>query len=178
MAAGVISGAVALLVDEQVLMPPPRLRAALLAGSSFMPTVGLVGAGAGTVNVFGSVRLVADGFSRGFMLSESIEQLFSLVRGGHPANRLVKSFSKRFLNHSIVWGAYDGITVLGSHDGDSIVWGSNDGDSIVWGAADGDSIVWGSNDGDSIVWGAADGDSIVWGTADGASIVWRSALEE
>jgi serine protease AprX len=79
----------------------------------------------------------------------------------------------------VVWG--EGLT-----DDDNIVWGNND-DNIVWGNSfdDDDNIVWGNdivwadND-DNIVWGNND-DNIVWGNNDdnvvwGNSIVWGSGL--
>jgi serine protease AprX len=84
----------------------------------------------------------------------------------------------------IVWG--DGL-----EDDDNIVWGSasgDDDDNIVWGNAldEDDNIVWGSNivwgntqdDDDNIVWGNLndDDDNIVWGNFDDDNIVWGSNI--
>ena len=76
----------------------------------------------------------------------------------------------------IVWG--DGL-----EDDDNIVWGNlNDDDNIVWGNIldTDDNIVWGNNlvwgntqeDDDNIVWGNLDDDNIVWGNFDDDNIVW------
>jgi serine protease AprX len=77
----------------------------------------------------------------------------------------------------IVWG--DGL-----EDDDNIVWGNLDDDNIVWGNFDDDNIVWGNNlvwgnsldDDDNIVWGNFDDDNIVWGNFDDDDIVWGNNI--
>lgn len=81
---------------------------------------------------------------------------------------------------NIVWG--DGL-----EDDDNIVWGNlNDDDNIVWGNAldlD-DNIVWGNNlvwansfeTDDNIVWGNLNDDNIVWGNFDDDNIVWGNNI--
>ena len=79
----------------------------------------------------------------------------------------------------IVWG--DGL-----EDDDNIVWGNLNDDNIVWGNAldlD-DNIVWGNNlvwannqdDDDNIVWGNLGDDNIVWGNLDDDNIVWGNNI--
>ncbi len=166
MAAGVVSGAVALVLDARPRLTPRDARIAVQATSTFLPSAGVLGGGAGIIDVLAAVQLADNSHltavriggekvvSSGLVTAgKRFGQVAAMSRNGQ---RLVSSVASKSRlasgSDSIVWGG-DSL-VWG---GDSIVWG---GDSIVWGA---DSIVWGA---DSIVWGA---DSIVWG-AD--SIVW------
>jgi hypothetical protein len=142
-----------------------------------MPNAGIVGAGAGSVNLVAAIgfasnptavtRTVISGESvaaSGILIANRDDQFSSLgIFHRLRTNRVTAQRTIRAANgDSIVWGT----------NGDSIVWGT----SIVWGAATGDSIVWGANtNGDSIVWGTSAGDSIVWGTSAGDSIVWGAA---
>src|SRR5204863_8263808 len=59
MAAGVVSGAVALLMEERPNLKPADAKAALQLTSTFLPSAGFVGAGAGELNVVGAVELIA-----------------------------------------------------------------------------------------------------------------------
>jgi len=187
MAAGVVSGGVALLLEQRPHLKPFDARAILEVTSTFMPEVGVVGAGAGSVNLIAAVGFAAKpsttvrsiianeaAVASGILITNRDEQLLS----GAIARRYNKGSASRTLRalsgDSIVWGASGGDSIVwGAGAGDSIVWGAS-GDSIVWGTGGGDSIVWGAGSGDSIVWGAS-GDSIVWGTSAGDSIVWGAA---
>ena len=87
---------------------------------------------------------------------------------------------------NIVWGTTLGVldftwfgnTLLG----DNIVWGTADwADNIVWGTSllgsfDGDNIVWGTFSEDNIVWGTLSDDNIVWGTNDNKVTVLGTSL--
>ena len=55
MAAAVVSGAVALLLQEKPGLRPAGVKAALQATSTFMPSAGLIGGGAGDLNVAAAV---------------------------------------------------------------------------------------------------------------------------
>jgi len=187
MAAGVVSGGVALLLEQRPHLKPFDARAILEVTSTFMPEVGVVGAGAGSVNLIAAVGFAAKpsttvrsiianeaAVASGILITNRDEHLLS----GAIARRYNKGSASRTLRalsgDSIVWGASGGDSIVwGAGAGDSIVWGAS-GDSIVWGTGGGDSIVWGAGSGDSIVWGAS-GDSIVWGTSAGDSIVWGAA---
>src|SRR6185503_12942026 len=189
MAAGVVSGGVALLLEQRPHLKPFDARAILEVTSTFMPEVGVVGAGAGSVNLIAAVGFAAKpsttvrsiianeaAVASGILITNRDEQLLS----GAVARRYNKGSASRTLRalsgDSIVWGASGGDSIVwGAGAGDSIVWGAS-GDSIVWGTGGGDSIVWGAGSGDSIVWGAS-GDSIVWGTSAGDSIVWGAAAD-
>ena len=53
MAAGFVSGAAALVLDARGGLTPRETKVALQLTSTFMPSAGLVGAGAGMINVAG-----------------------------------------------------------------------------------------------------------------------------
>src|SRR4029079_466386 len=60
MAAGVVSGAVAVLLEERSNLRPAEAKAVLQLTSSFMPAPGLLGAGAGAVNVVAATQHLVD----------------------------------------------------------------------------------------------------------------------
>ena len=61
MAAGVVSGAVALLLQEQPGLRPEGTKAVLQLTSSFMPESGMIAAGAGSINVLAAAELLKSG---------------------------------------------------------------------------------------------------------------------
>jgi serine protease AprX len=189
MAAGVISGAVALLVDEHERLKPAEAKAILQVTSTFMRSVGLVGAGAGSVNVVAAANFTSTALSRhlshgydshsasGLVLAYTLNPVHSQDAGrpsiiwGSNGDSIIWGSVQvaKTKGESILWGS-SGDSIIWGCVGDSIIWGSN-GDSIIWGS-NGDSIIWGSN-GDSIIWGS-NGDSIIWGS-NGDSIIWGSS---
>ncbi len=61
MAAGVVTGAAALVLEANPSLNPLQVRIALQMGATFLPDAGLVGAGAGELNVAASVQLAKEG---------------------------------------------------------------------------------------------------------------------
>jgi len=182
MAAGFVSGAAALVLDARGELTPRDTKAALQSTSTFMPSAGLVGAGAGMINALAAVELVetnelptsntvgagqatASGVLSNQSSSERVATMFRRASNLH--------LKKVLREDSIVWR----IAIRA----DAIVWGTAIGaDAIVWGTAIGaNAIVWGTAIGaNAIVWGTAIGaNAIVWGTAIGAdAIVWGTAF--
>ena len=190
MAAGVVSGTVALLLEERERLTPRDAKAVLQMTSSFMPGEGLVVSGAGSLNALAAVDLVANGASSavgdtviageiaealgfaytGRVTSQSLQspsdsatvQLRVTLPGKTSAKRSgIRHTNFGIQADSIFWGQTDSIFWGQS---DSIFWGQSD--SIFWGQAA--SIFWGQSD--SIFWGQMDADSIFWGQSD--SIFW------
>jgi serine protease AprX len=193
MAAPVVSGTVALMLEANPNLTPNAVKAILQYTAQVYPGYDALTEGAGFLNAVGAVRLA---------------RFFSTAQPGdlYPTQSI---WSKEIIwgNHRLTGGALRpaanawslGTTwgVAAAADGDNIVWGTQcgagcdnivwgtaaDGDNIVWGTAiDGDNIVWGTAaDGDNIVWGTdcggADCDNIVWGTVDGDNIVWGTATD-
>jgi serine protease AprX len=194
MAAGVVSGAVALLLEERPDLTPATTKAVLQLTSTYVPAAGLLGAGAGSLNVLAAAKMA---------LRERDGEIGTTLIAGETIQATGILFAVRsdgvLSGQSIVWGAganpvKDSSIVWGAAIvwGTSIVWGASTNvvdpttsiQSIVWGASsavNANSIVWGAQ----ILWGTADptatcivwGAQILWGTADptAASIVWGAA---
>lgn len=182
MAAGVVSGAAALLLEGRPRLTPREAKLALQITSSFLAAEGVAASGSGGINVALASLIVelyrnrgrehrgsdSEGQSSGTPAGLGVENVRFLVVTHAAGDSLVWGNTA----DSIVWGNFLDSIVWGNHTADSIVWG-NAIDSIVWGNA-ADSIVWG-NSADSIVWGNTT-DSIVWGNFVD-SIVWGNAVD-
>src|SRR5262249_25277247 len=148
MAAPVVSGTVALMLQANPNLTPNLVKAILQYTAQPYPGYSPLRQGAGFLNSLGAVRLA------------------QYYANPHTGERLpVQSVWSRTIN----WGSrpLKGGFIKPSAN----AWGLN----VVWGSARtlgalGDNIVWGtscaSGDcGDTIVWGTSDGDNIVWGTS-------------
>jgi hypothetical protein len=189
MAAPVVSGTVALMLQANPTLTPNMVKAILQYTAQTYNGYNYLTQGAGFLNTLGAVRL-----SRFFAVGE---------KGDHYPN--MKAWSKHLLwgnrrvsggvltpggtawGLNIVWGEShtpNGQNIVWGENcsdddcgnivwGNNIVWGYSDADdNIVWGNTDGDNIVWGNSDDDNIVWGNGDLDNIVWGNGDLDNIVW------
>jgi serine protease AprX len=178
MAAPVVAGTVALMLEANPSLTPNLVKAMLQYTAQVYTGYDYLTQGAGFVNTLGAVRL-----ARFFAVGE---------KGDHYPN--MKAWSRHILwgNRRVSGGVLtpggtawlSGVQWGGDATpaGANIVWGENcDGDcdnivwgnNIVWGESDGDdNIVWGNTDGDNIVWGNSDDDNIVWGNGDDDNIVW------
>jgi serine protease AprX len=193
MAAPVVSGTVALMLQVNPNLTPNLIKGILQYTAETYPGYSALRQGAGFLNTLGAVRLAQ--FYKNPQAGDKmpVQKVWSrqIIWGSH---RLLKGVIKPAANawaNNIVWGTAKTLGDMGdnivwgtAYGGDNIVWGTSDGDNIVWGTAtDGDNIVWGTaKDGDNIVWGTdcggADCDNIVWGTAsDGDNIVWGTAKD-
>jgi serine protease AprX len=156
MAAPLVSGAVALMLQANPNLTPNLIKAILEFTAISKPGVSALRQGAGFMNVSHAVALAA--------------------LAAHPSSVKGVPMPTTWAKH-ILWGNY--LLKGGVIDPRAnawklgVEWGwartqADDGDNIVWGTmTDGDNIVWGtSSDGDNIVWGTSDdGDNIVWGTS-------------
>jgi hypothetical protein len=166
MAAPVVSGAVALMLQVNPLLTPNAVKAILQYTSQTSNQYDVMTQGAGFLNVRGAVQLAS---------------FFASPTTGYPSTtgwgkKLM--WGKRYLwgGHiypnatgwagSVMWGAPS------SASNSLMTWttlflGFDQGEAIIWGASDGDSVVWGTEgEGDSLVWGTeGEGDSLVWGTS-------------
>jgi Subtilase family len=183
MAAPVVAGTVALMVQANPALTPNGIKAILQYTAQVYPGYNGLTQGAGFLNTLGAVRL-ARFYATGSLGDKiPVQKIWSkhILWGNHMLKRGVPVPTTNAFRLGVVWGAAT------TDAGDNIVWGSqcatDDCDNIVWGsAADTDNIVWGSSvTGDNIVWGsgvAGDDDNIVWGSDCGGgdcdNIVWGS----
>jgi serine protease AprX len=191
MATGVVSGAVADLLQAHTTLTPDQVKARLMkTASKSFPTTSSVydpasgitytsqydvfTVGAGYVDL--EAALASTELSSGSAMSPTA------VYDSNTGNVSLNS------NPSSTWGTsqtWSGPAVWGSSQftgGSSIMWGANTsgGSSIMWGASGlwGSSIMWGANtsSGFSAIWG----NSIMWGasTAGGSSIMWGASADK
>ena len=197
MAAPVVSGTVALMVQANPALTPNAVKAILEYTAQTYPGYDALTEGAGFLNSLGAVRLArfystarsGDIVPMQAMWSKHVLWGNHLVSGGvvlPNANawrtNVVWGAAQSDSGDNIVWGSAsrEANIVWGSGGDDNIVWGSLSRENIVWGSGGDDNIVWGSDCGggdcDNIVWGSVDSDNIVWGSASReANIVWGSA---
>jgi serine protease AprX len=183
MAAPVVAGTVALMLQANPNLTPNLVKAVLQYTAQTNPDYSALVQGAGFLNARGAVDL-AKSFTtaaQGQRYLNNPTWSRSIIWGNHRLRRGAISPSANAFALGTVWGADR------AEDGDNIVWGTRcateDCDNIVWGTMeDGDNIVWGTmdNSGFNIVWGTAaivdpvtGGFNIVWGTMEDAdNIVW------
>jgi serine protease AprX len=188
MAAGFVSGAAALVLDARGGLTPRETRVALQLTSTFMPSAGLVGAGAGMINALAAVQLAESGeisasttiageqvvASRTFSVRVSPSFVATIQGRPNPTVRNVLTGTSeraawdRSGESATIWGTWGSQTPVWV---DTIVWGV-DANTIVWGRTDADTIVWGIG-ATTIVWGI-DANTIMWGSS-ASTIMWGSS---
>jgi serine protease AprX len=191
MATGVVSGAVADLLQARPLMTPDQVKARLMktasktfpasssvydaaSGITYTSQYDIFTVGAGYVDL--AAALASTELSSGTSLSPTA------VYDSNTGNVYLTSDS------SAVWGtkqAWSGPVVWGSTQftgGSSIMWGATTtgGSSIMWGASGlaGSSIMWGAgtSSGFSTIWS----NSIMWGASGqwASSIMWGASADK
>jgi serine protease AprX len=206
MAAPVVSGAVALMLQANPALTPNAVKAILQYTAQEYVDYNPLTQGAGFLNTLGAVRL-----ARFFATAQPgetypLQQMWSkkIIWGSHRLSGGVLdpsanayaitttwSVAKTDGNDNIIWGTTcqggcdpgDHIVWRTDGDDDNIIWGTSFlGDNIIWGTAlEADNIIWGTECGggdcDNIIWGTDDDDNIIWGTdGDGDNIIWGTEL--
>jgi serine protease AprX len=180
MAAPVVTGAVALLLQGNPNLGTAQVKIALQSGSTFVRDGGLMAAGAGSLNIWTSRKIAANGLSS---LTTSLlgglgPSGASYWDAGSMSARLYSGTGIRLLSILDLLNVWSNPSLLRFGDLNlagpvnlltaippkPLMWGevaawSND-DQIVWGTSmyddNGDQIVWGtSSDDDQIVWGTS-----------------------
>jgi len=195
MAAPVVSGTVALMMQANPNLTPNLVKAILQYTAEQRVGYSALRQGAGFLNTYGAVQMARFYATARTGDKLPIDELWSrtIIWGSH---RLTGGYIKPNANAwptTVVWGSAKTLMTTGDNVvwgtacgggscGDNIVWDTADvlGDNIVWGtSAVGDNIVWGTSVGDNVVWGtdcgSADCDNVVWGTSDGDNVVWGTA---
>jgi subtilisin family serine protease len=184
MAAPVVSGGVALLLDSQPSLSPAQVKMALQMGARYSTTGGLIGGGAGTVYFPQTLRIAQSG------LVPNLLNTASSVLGpssgaafrddGSLTDRLYNRTGLRLLNildlgwlfqsaDHAEWGVLNLLGLSNPLAGlptNRLVWGE------VAGWSDSYVVVWGSRiespSGQVVVWGSSDytdGEVVVWGSS-------------
>jgi len=181
MAAPIVTGGVALLIQGTPNLSPAQVKIALQTGATYMDPAGLMAAGAGSVNFWASRQNVAA--NAGGLLSSLVSTVIGGVTTtsggmafwdlGTLSNGLYAGTGMRQLSSSEASNAWNNPSLLqvgqlnffarnpvAAAAPKALQYGElasfTDDASILWGtsiAVDGQSILWGTSDEQSILWG-------------------------
>jgi serine protease AprX len=185
MAAPIVSGGVALLLQGTPSMGPSQVKMALQAGATYMPSGGLMGAGAGSVNFMASRKsastllgLLPTGLISGLLTTPSGAMYWDQ---GTLANRLYAGQGIRLLSILQAPLAWLNVSLLNIGDLNLIGLGNPLASLVPKSLLYGEVAGW--TGGQSIMWGDSiydpSGQSIMWGDSymtDGTSIMWGDAV--
>jgi serine protease AprX len=168
MSAGVVSGAVALLLVRRPALTADEARLVLQASASFVPAAGLVAAGAGSLNVLSAAAML-DGpegwrlLRRGVRIASEPVRPSGLAWFGRSWPGGAAGFAPALRTRFVVKDGTLRVRASGGPPlpGDTVIWGNTALDTVVWGTSV-SQIVWGSND--TVVWGGSV-ETVLWGNA-------------
>jgi len=199
MAAPVVSGTVALMLQANPTLTPNQVKAILQYTAQVYPSYDPLTEGAGFLNAKGAVELSQALATSSFGLQATPAEWSGRLIWG---KQLVSG--GRLTADANAWGADVMWGTATTPAGDNVVWGTictattcDDGGgtwgpwtvdasahNVVWGSTcggadcDGPWTIEGASVGDSVVWGTTDAQSVVWGTADGDSVVWGTGCSD
>lgn len=182
MATAVVSGGVALLLDENPYLSPGQIKVALQMGATFMPKAALVGSGTGSVNFPQSQKISNTGLLN--TLLSTVTNLLGLSSGatfrdngtlidriyGKTGIKLLGLLDLSFLFQTADYAEPGVLNLLGLSNpiaqipANHVVWGDVAGWTneyhVVWGdtiqSPSGQHVVWGDSEnvgGNHVVWG-------------------------
>jgi serine protease AprX len=168
MAAPVVSGVVAQMLQANPGLTPNAVKAILQYTSAFTPDVDVLSQGAGFLNAGGAV---------------SLSRFFATARQGDvfpsdPAWSAQIIWGNQLVSGGVLqpWGTAWGSNVIWGSTEDNVIWGSaceGDCDNVIWGSGV-DNVIWGSTK-DNVIWGSAK-DNVIWGS-NGDNVIWGSGVE-
>jgi serine protease AprX len=173
MAAPVVSGTVALMLQANPSLTPNAVKAILQYTAEQRSGYNALTQGAGFLNTIGAVRLASFYAVGQPGAPYPLQSVWSkkIIWGSHRLSGGVLDPSASAFALGTTWG------VAHTSDGENIIWGTTcEGgcDNIIWGTSGSDNVLWGTDGDDNIIWGTGDeGENIIWGT-DGpdANIIW------
>jgi len=204
MAAPVVSGTVALMLQANPNLTPNLIKAILQYTAQSYPGYSPLRQGAGFLNTLGAVRLAQYYVNPRPGDRMPVQSVWSrqILWGNHRLSGGVIKPTANAWASTVIWGTAKTLNTSGDNvvwgtmsSGDNVVWGTSSGDNVVWGTSfSGDNVVWGTMaSGDNIVWGtdcggadcdtavwgvASEGDNVVWGTAtEGDNVVWGTSMD-
>jgi len=193
MAAPVVSGTVALMLEANPSLTPNLVKAILQYTAQPYEGYDPMRQGAGFLNALGAVQLSrfydvaqpGDVMPAQTVWGRSIIWGNQLVSGGY-LNPRGSAWSTSVVwgdtGRDISWGSACprgcGNIVWGTGDtsGENALWSSSGRNNIVWGTGGRNNIVWGTGGRDNIVWGTGGRNNIVWGTGGRDNIVWGTTV--
>jgi serine protease AprX len=187
MAAPVVAGTVALMLEANPRLTPNAVKAILQYTAQAGRAEDVLAQGAGLLNARGAVRLArffaapqrGIGSMRDTIDGESIRWARHIVWGNYLVTGGLPLPGSNAWAQNLPWGALKTSTgtpvVWGARDDENIVWSTSDG-NIVWSTGGDENIVWSTDDDSNIVWSTNDDGNIVWSTGGDNNIVWSTAI--
>ncbi|MGH9202919.1 MAG: S8 family serine peptidase, partial [Vicinamibacterales bacterium] len=188
MAAPVVSGTVALMLEANPELTPNAVKAILQYTAQVQPDVHPLAQGAGLLNVHGAIRLARffanpqDGIgdTSDAIEGESIPWAQHLVWGNYRVAGGVPLPGSNAWTLGLTWGALETLTgtpvVWGAQSDDNVVWTTDGDDNVVWTTDGDDNVVWTTEGADNVVWTTDDDDNVVWTTQGEDNVVWTTAV--
>jgi serine protease AprX len=180
MAAPVVAGTVALMLQANPALTPNQVKAVLQYTSQVHSRYDPLTQGAGFLNAKGAMTL-ARALTAPPDVLHSVSNSWSrrLIWGSRLLTGGRLTSDANAWSTDVAWGA--ATTPSGQNVNWGLGWQPAEGRNVVWGSACGGAdctgpwTVEGANDDDSVVWGTSDADSVVWGTTDDDSVVWGTS---
>jgi len=187
MATAVVSGAVALLLEQRPDLAPDQVKALLVRTTQpYGQTAGAVlpdprAGGSGLLDASAAMNAAAPPAPSGGALPGAIPggtvtgatslaagELPRANRGLRPANGLARSLLPVLYGTPLRWKDL----TLGGIPWQTLTWDSVAWDSVAWDNFDWDSVAWDSIAWDSIAWDSVAWDSVAWDSIAWDSIAW------
>lgn len=171
MAAPVVAGTVALMLQANPGLSPNLVKAILQYTAEHHASIDDLTQGAGFLNARGAVQLARTLGDRTAPVAAPDPTKWNrhINWGNHRLGGGVLKPGANAWRTDITWGAAT------TASGDRISWGS------VCSGADCDDVVWGAEGGDDDLWGTVCSDdtcdTVVWGTSEDVNIVWGSTCD-
>jgi serine protease AprX len=189
MAAPVVAGTVALMLEANPNLTPNAVKALLQYTAEVREGESFLAQGAGLLNALGAVRMatfVGAARKGSLVASDTIEaERIAWSRHIIWGNQRIVGGLRILVTNSwargVTWGAEAANIVWSEHvRADNIVWsedcGGADCEGVVWGARSKDGSVWGTaRVSDKVAWKT---DNIVWSEAQSQNIVWSEAIPD
>lgn len=201
MAAPVVTGSVALMLQANPALTPNLVKAILQYTAQQYPGYNSLRQGAGFLNTLGAVRLARFYAANAVGSRLPVQKVWSkqIVWGNHRISGGYINPKANAWASNVIWGtartpSLDNIiwgTDCDAGNCDNVIWGTDDadGDNVIWGTAlnewetefVGDNVIWGTENADNVIWGTdcggADCDNVIWGTTDANNVIWGTLLE-
>jgi hypothetical protein len=176
MAAPVVTGTVALMLQANPALTPNAVKAILQFTSQSYSAYDPLTQGAGFLNAGGAVELARAFANPAGATPNSSSWSRRLLWGNRLITGSALAPQAMAWGTGVTWGASrtpDGQRIEWSGKSRNAVWGSTCGGAdcqepwtLESASADDESVVWGTDDAESVVWGtSADDESVVWGTS-------------
>ena len=176
MAAPVVTGTVALMLQANPDLTPNAVKAILQYTAEVREGESFLAQGAGLLNALGAVRMASffGAPKKGMPVpvdlieDELIEWSRHIIWGNHRIDGGFPLPGSNAWALGVTWGAD------ATQAGQPIVWGAKPDDDVVWSTRGSGKSVWSTRGSGKSVWSTWGGDNIVWSTWGGDNIVWST----